>query len=174
MYLVISATNRKNSTTLEVARFYQKLLQQQQIEAEVLDLCELPSDFISSALYENQGKNEVFNRMQEKVWKAEKIIFVLPEYNGGFPGILKVFIDALKYPDSLTNKKGALVGISDGVQGAAVPLSHLTDVLNHLNMHVFGLKVKMGNINQFFKEGVMTDPTYQKFIDKQINGFIQF
>ena len=49
-----------------------------------------------------------FEPIQEIVTKTDKFIFVIPEYNGSFPGVLKVFIDACSFPESFYEKKAAL------------------------------------------------------------------
>ena len=41
------------------------------------------------------------------------------------------------------DKKAALVGISSGVQGAGLALSHLTDIFNYCGMHVLAQKPKL-------------------------------
>ena len=63
--------------------------------SQIVDLVDLPGDFVANALYENNGKNADFNALREKVQSSDKLVFVVPEYNGSFPGILKTFIDGL-------------------------------------------------------------------------------
>jgi NAD(P)H-dependent FMN reductase len=101
-------------------------------------------------------------------------VFVIPEYNGSFPGVLKTFIDGLRHPDSLANKKIALVGVSSGVLGNAVGLSHFDDVLSYLNANVLGFRIKLGNINSYFREGQFSNQTYENLINKQIDEFLKF
>jgi chromate reductase, NAD(P)H dehydrogenase (quinone) len=52
---------------------------------------DLPHDFVFSALYENNGKNLDYNAFHQKVKEGKKFVFIVPEYNGSFPGILKDF-----------------------------------------------------------------------------------
>lgn len=172
--LIISCTNRKNSLTKSIAGYYQKLLSEQKIESEILDLNELPEDFSFSALYHNSGKNTLFNKFQEVIDGNEKIVLIVPEYNGSFPGVLKTFIDGLRYPDSFKHKKIAMVGFSSGVQGASLALSHLTDIMNYLEADVLGLKVKMPQIGSYFKAGNLENPIYLDFLNQQINRFLKF
>ena len=94
IYLVVG-TNRPNSASKSFARYYQGYLQGLQQHAEILDLADLPKDFAFSALYKNSGKNEVFNTFQTRIDAAEKFIFIVPEYNHSFPGVLKTFLDGL-------------------------------------------------------------------------------
>lgn len=174
MITIISGTNRENSKSMEVSVYYQNVLKQYNINAEIVDLSKLPADFAFSALYDNSGKNLHFNAFRSLIEKSKKFIFVVPEYNGSFPGVLKTFIDGLQYPDSFTNKKAMLVGISSGIQGGAIALSHLTDILNYLNMHVFGTRLKVPAIEKNFGGMAFNDLKIEKLSKIQLDGFLEF
>jgi NAD(P)H-dependent FMN reductase len=136
-----------------MAKHYQGLLKSQNIATQLIDLSLLPKDYMFSALYENTGKNETFNAFQTLIDQHEKFVFIVPEYNGSFPGALKGFMDGLRYPDTFQNKKTALVGFSSGNQGGVLALSHLADILSYLGAEVLSLRVRMPNIQQHFKPG---------------------
>lgn len=171
---IIVGTNRNDSQSEEVAKYYSKKITEAGFETTTISLRDLPHDFAFSALYSNAGKNSAFQNFQDKIDECQKLVFVIPEYNGSYPGVLKTFIDGLRHPDSLAHKKIALVGVSSGVLGNAVGLSHIDDVLSYLNANVMGLRIKLGNITQHFKEGDFTNPIYQNFIEKQIKNFLEF
>jgi chromate reductase, NAD(P)H dehydrogenase (quinone) len=174
MIAIIVSTNRHHSKSKQVAQFYQNLLTNLNAETQIIDLAELPDDFARTALYENNGKNENFNRLKYQMRDAEKFVFVVPEYNGSFPGVLKTFIDGLGYPSELLHKKAALVGISDGVQGGALALSHLTDILNYLGLNVLAQRVKIPFMKKNFVEGEITDPLINKLIAEQAELLVKF
>src|SRR5690606_16971926 len=134
------STNRPNSVSSKIAAYYLSEFISRNIEAQVVKLEDLPHDFTFSALYTNSGKNDEFNILRDKVQNSDKILFVVPEYNGSFPGVLKSFIDGLKFPEGLRNKKAAMIGISSGTMGAVLAMSALTDILNYLGCHVLALK----------------------------------
>jgi len=174
MITIVSGTNRQNSVSAKVANLYQALLSQHQVEAQIIDLADLPKDFIYTALYDNNGKNAEFNQFLEKLRSSDKYVFVIPEYNGSFPGVLKAFIDGMEYPNSFQNKKCALVGISSGMQGAGLALSHMTDIFNYLGMHVLALKPKLARIEQNFDGEEVTDKLYSELLEEQVRKFLDF
>ncbi len=174
MITIVISTNRPNSLSKAFANYYKTLLDQRNVPSQLLDLALLPADFAFSALYDNAGKNEHFNTFQETIKASDKLIFIIPEYNGSFPGILKTFIDGLQFPSSFNGKKCALVGISSGVQGGCVALSHITDIFNYLGMHVMALKLKLGNIESHWDKTHVTNPIYNKFLNQQIDQFLIF
>lgn len=174
MILLLVSTNRKNAMSAKVAHYYEKLLKEQGEETLVLLLEQLPTDFAFSALYENSGKHPHFQEIQQLIDAVQKIVFIVPEYNGSFPGVLKTFIDALRYPDSFVDKKIALIGISAGVQGNAIGLSHLGDILSYLKANVLGLRVQLGQIHQYYDGQEFSHNVYKDLLALQAKRFVEF
>jgi chromate reductase len=172
MITIISSTNRPDSRSLQVALYYKKILDSKGVESKIIDLTELPYDFIFSALYHNLGKNEVFNKFIQQVNDSEKFVFIVPEYNGSFPGTLKAFIDGMEYPGGFRNKKCALVGLSSGTQGGSLALSHLTDIMHYLNVIVLPSKPRLARVDQVFQNGEVTDKFLRALIDQQAEDLI--
>jgi len=174
MITIVVGTNRKNSVSREVANYYQSILSTHGADSKIVDLFDLPSDLVTTALYENNGKNEAFNKIREEVQSSDKLVFIVPEYNGSFPGILKTFIDGLKYPEGVRDKKAALIGISSGAQGGVFAMSHLTDIFNYLGMHVLAIKPKLAGIEGNFKDGEITNDVYNEILNDQAEKLIAF
>ncbi|WP_242920398.1 NADPH-dependent FMN reductase [Pontibacter liquoris] len=174
MITIISGTNRPGSTSRAIAELYARMLSERGIANRILDLADLPPDFTSTALYDYTGKNEAFNKLTGMIASAEKIVFIVPEYNSSYPGVLKAFIDGLDYPFSFKDKKAALVGLSSGMQGSGLALSHLTDVLNYLGMHVLATRLKLAHIEKNFDGTTITNKLYQELFEQQVEQFIRF
>ena len=174
MILIVATTNRKNSKTYKIAEYYQDLLNKLNAENDILALENLPEDFAFSALYENVGKNPEFNLHKERMDSADKFVFIVPEYNGSFPGVLKTFIDGLGWPNSLTKKKAAIVSISDGSLGGAHATSHLVDIFHYLNCYVLPVQVRIPHMKKNFSEGQIQDPFITKLLAEQAELIVQF
>lgn len=174
MVTIVSATNRKEAYSFKLALYYQELLKKRGVESQILDLEKLPQDFAFSALYDNAGKNEQFNFFRDSINESEKFVFIIPEYNGSFPGVLKTFIDGQDFPSALKFKKVALLGISSGPQGGALAMSHFTDILNYLNAHVFAIKPRITSIESVFKDGEIQNEKVRALVAEQVDNFIQF
>lgn len=173
MITIISGTNRDDSVSSLISNYYSQILEKKGQKNQILDLATLPRDFVYSALYENTGKNEEFNALQSIIDQSEKFVFIIPEYNNSFPGVLKAFIDGLRYPGSFAGKKGALVGISSGNQGAGLALSHLTDILNYLGMFIMPLKPKLSKIEKNISENDISNPLYMSLLEEQAEQLIR-
>lgn len=171
--LIISATNRPGSSTLKVAQYYQQQLKSRGVDAGLLSLSQLPDNMLNTDMY---GKRSAeFAPIQDLVTQADKFIFIIPEYNGSFPGVLKVFIDACSFPESFYDKKAALVGVSSGKYGNVRGIDHFTGVCHYMHLNVLSLKLHIANIKtelnnegEFFKEDTL------KYTNEQIDKFIKF
>jgi len=174
MNLIISGTNREKSNSLKIARYYCEQLKAKGDEQwEVLSLTDIPQSLAFTDLY---GKrSEAFEPLQAKISAAQKFVFVVPEYNGSFPGILKTFVDACAFPASFYHKKTALVGLSSGKYGNIRGIDHFTGVCNYMRMHVLPLKIHLPQIqNELDEQGQLVDPLTLKFVNEQIEEIIRF
>lgn len=173
MITIISGTNRPGSNTLKVAKYYQDTLHKKGQDANLLSLTELPDNFIVSDLY---GKrSEGFEKIQQLIAGTEKFIFIIPEYNGSFPGVLKTFVDACSFPESFYDKKACLVGVSSGKYGNIRGIDHFGGVCSYLHLHTLPLrlhipaiKTELDENNSFFKEDTL------KFTTEQLDKFIAY
>lgn len=173
MITIISGTNRLNSNTLKVAKYYQNQLLQKGLKTNLINLQDLPANLISSDLY---GKRSVeFEKFQEIVTQTSKFLFIIPEYNGSFPGVLKVFIDACSFPESFYDKKACLVGISSGKYGNIRGIDHFNGVCGYLHLNVMPLRLHISTIkselnenDELFKEDTL------KFTNEQMEKFISY
>lgn len=150
MITVISATNRPESKSLVIARHYASLLESMNTDFELISLEELPRDFVFEDLYGT--KSERFNQIIDRyIAKADKLVFIIPEYNGSFPGILKCFLDGI-HPRIIRDKKAGIVGVSDGHAGNLRGQEHLTGILHYLRVHVHYNKPKISNVDDIVNE----------------------
>lgn len=174
MITIVCGTNRKDSITLKVVTFYEELLKARGQQTSIMNLEDLPDDFTKSALYENVGMNAAFNKFQERIDACEKFVFITPEYNGSFPGVLKAFIDGMRFPGTFEGKKCALVGLSAGTQGAALAMSHLTDIFNFLGMNVLASKPRLPLLDTKMNGDKIIDSEYIQLLEEQADQLIGF
>lgn len=173
MITIIASTSRTGSATLKVAKYYRKRLAEKGAEAGILSLMDLPPNLLQTDLY---GKRSVeFGHILEGINRTDKFIFIIPEYNGSYPGVLKVFIDACDFPESFYEKKAALVGISSGRYGNIRGIDHFTGVCHYFNLHVMPLKLHIANIKtELDADGNLFKEDTVKFTDEQMDKFIQY
>ena len=167
MITIISGTNRKNNVSLQVAKAYSGLLTGKDIQNQILDLQDLPDDFIFSALY---GKvNESFQKLTENfIYYATALVIISPEYNGSYPGILKCFIDGWDRR-LLKGQKVALIGVASGRQGNSRGMDHLCAVLNYIGLTTVPSLIPISLIDNLLNEDKeLTDQPTLDALAKQI------
>lgn len=166
MLLVISGTHREDSRTFQVAQHYFSILQSLKQDAHLLSLMHL--NVLS--------RNEAFLQVERDLLiPAEKIIFIMPEYNGSFPGVLKALMDNSDIKKCFWNKKALLVGLADGRGGNLRGIEHMTNILHYLRMNVFYNKLPLSKINEELdSDGTFKHELTLNSIQEQISGFIQY
>lgn len=173
MLAVIAGTNRPGSNTLRIALAAREILLERGEEVELLDLAELPPSLFAGASY--ASKPSGFGRFQEAIDAADGILTVVPEYNGSFPGVLKYFLDMLKFPESLYEKPAAFVGISSGRWGAIRAVEHLQMVFQYRHAHLFGRRVFIPEVGTKLDDsGKLIDVDLAGRLHTTVCGFSDF
>lgn len=170
--VVLSCTNRPNSNTLKVSKIYENILRSKGVDVQILDFCTLPETI---AFTETFGRrSDGYARLiDEYVSRIRKFVFVVPEYNGSFPGILKTFLDSM-HPREWNFKDACLVGVADGRAGNLRGLEHLTGIMHYLKMHVYHDKLPISIVNKVMDlEGNFSE-AQMKACTLQVEGFLQF
>jgi chromate reductase, NAD(P)H dehydrogenase (quinone) len=170
---IISATNRPGSFTSKMAKGYQQLLESRDISTELLSLEQLPRDIAFSEVFGNRSPE--FTKLIERyIDNTDKFVFIVPEYNGSFPGILKVMLDAIP-PKHWTDKKAALIGVSQGRAGNLRGIEQLTLILNYLKIHVYHNKLPVSVVDKLLDEkGTITNADTIEVLNRHIDGFLKF
>ncbi|MGI4875838.1 MAG: NADPH-dependent FMN reductase [Janthinobacterium lividum] len=173
MVSILVGTNRPQSRARLVANFYATLLTELGAASQLLDLTDLPADFLNVALYHNAGQHDDFNRFIAPLDQSAQLVIIAPEYNCSIPGALKSFIDALPYPGGIRGKKAALVSLSSGSQGGLLALSHLTDILFYLGTNVLPQRVRLPTISQHLSAtGEITSPLFRQLLREQAEALL--
>jgi chromate reductase, NAD(P)H dehydrogenase (quinone) len=180
MITVISGTNRKSSEALHFAKHYFNLLAAKSNEpVKLLALENIPHDWFHPDMYEKGQQTPSLTALQDEyMLPANKFVYVIPEYNGGFPGALKLFLDGCsirEYKPTFAGKKAALVGVATGRAGNLRGIDHLTGILHHVGTLVLPQILPISSIEKLMDDdGNITDPGTLKAIEKQVDAFLAF
>lgn len=180
MITVIASTNRRNGATSFFAHKVLLFLQAQGQDAQLLDLRDLPSSILHPDMYDGpEAQDATLAEIQAKyMHPASKFYFVVPEYNGGMPGILKLFLDACSINDlkkTFHHKKAAILGIAAGRAGNLRGMEHLTGVLNYMNVTVMPNRQPISQISGLLNDKKeIIDPSTLQTIEAHTADFIQF
>lgn len=172
MITIICGTNRKNSRSSFFAEQYHNILKNKGIESKILSLEEYPKDLSVHDIY-NYNHPGINNLVEKYIKPVEKLVFIIPEYNGGVPGILKLFIDSVD-PKIFTGKKAGLVGVAIGRSGNLRGLDHMAAMLNYLQTEVMAFKLPISRIDTLIKEDKIHDEATLKSLELHVEKLIKF
>ena len=171
--LILSGTNRPGSHALKMARVLERHYRAAAVPHEVYSLAEMPPEIFDPSSYAQ--KPAPFLAVQQKVLDAAGLHVVTPEYNGSLPGVLKYFIDMLKFPESFDRKPVAFVGEAAGVWGALRPVEQLQMIFGYRNAHVYPDRVFVPGVTaKFDADGNLTDAAIDERLGRQARGFADF
>lgn len=173
MITLLVGTNRPGSNSRKVARQIEGIYAELKTPVHVIDLAHLPPAIFDPGSYGE--KPAAFRPFSDAVLQASGLVVVTPEYNGGIPGVLKYFIDMLKFPESFERRPVCFVGVAAGIWGALRPVEQLQAIFGYRNAHIYPERVFIPGVgDQLDAEGRLKDPELVGRLRKQAQGFTQF
>jgi NAD(P)H-dependent FMN reductase len=132
---VIIGSTRQNRFSEKPAHWiYEEVKKKKDVNAELLDLRDYPMPFfddaVSPAMSGGKYSNKVVQKWAEKINDGDAFIIVTPEYNHGYPAVLKNALDSI-FPE--WNRKVAGF-VSYGNAGGARSVEQLRQVVVELQM----------------------------------------
>ncbi|HEX8282067.1 MAG TPA: NADPH-dependent FMN reductase [Pyrinomonadaceae bacterium] len=157
---VILGTVRRGRMSEHVARFvHAELAKRAGVETELVDIREL--NFST----EDEGGGAGDERFTATVVRADAFVLVVPEYNHGYPGLLKHALDTnLK---EYVHKAVGVCGVSAGPFGGTRVVENLLPVLRELGLVTIFWDVNFSSVHKAFDaEGNLVDAAYAGRLDK--------
>lgn len=174
MIEIIAGTNRPGSNTLLLSNLILEIYKRKGVQAQILSLEELPPEIFDPRSYAE--KPESFLPISQRVLDSDGLHIVLPEYNGSFPGVMKYFIDMLKFPESFEHRCVAFTGHAAGIWGAFRAVEQLQMIFAYRNAYILPERVWIPKINEQWKESgaSFNDPTLMPRLEAQVESFADF
>lgn len=165
---VLLGTNRKLRKSVHVAKWLVGEMEKRaDIETRLFDVSEfaLPHDD-----YGQEIKDQ-FPEWRNAIIQADGLVIVSPEYNHGYPGVLKAVLDLLL--KEYIHKAVALVGVSAGPWGGARVIEAMVPMVRELGLAVTFTDLNFPSIQKKFDEqGKLQDPAYEQrvkdFLDELV------
>jgi chromate reductase len=171
--LIIAGTNRPGSNALKIAKVLRGHYEREKANAEIFSLADLPKAVFDGAAYAVKPPEMV--EIQQRVLRAKGLHVVTPEYNGSFPGVLKYFVDMLKFPESFERKPVAFVGASAGIWGGLRAVEQLQHIFGYRNAFAYPERVFIPSVGAALDaDGRVTDADVDKRFIRQVRGFLHF
>jgi NAD(P)H-dependent FMN reductase len=159
---IIVGSTRRDRQSIKVARFVLARLQSRQgVETELLDLLEYNFPIMEERLHRRNDPPPRLREYADKIGRADSLIIVTPEYNNGYPGVLKNAIDYL-LPE-YERKPIGIVTVSAGGFGGINCLAQLRLVTLGMGAFPIPENLSISRVQDSFGEdGMPRDPAYEK------------
>jgi chromate reductase, NAD(P)H dehydrogenase (quinone) len=169
---ILSGTDRPDSNALKVSEYAESILSGY-TDSKLFSLCDFPLQDVVGGKYGNPPKSvEMYN---SRFLNADGFLFVIPEYNGGFPGILKLFYDYLPFPESFDKAPVSLIGEAAGAFGALRAVEQFEQLLKYRKAYIFPERMFIQRVNdQFDEDEGLTSGKLQDALEKQLCEFPEF
>src|SRR5438309_5209267 len=163
---LILGTARQERQSGHVARFvFEQTKKRAGVETELIDVRALPMRLDAAG---EQMKDLAFSSTIER---CDGLILITPEYNHGYPGLLKHALDMnLK---EYIHKAVGICGVSAGPFGGARVIEGLLPVMRELGLVTIFEDVNFGAVQNIFDEqGTLLDQSYVRRVEKFLSELI--
>lgn len=159
---IICGSTRRDRQSIKVARFVLgQLKKRTNVQTELLDLLEYDFPIMEERLHRRDDPPAGLREFGEKIDRADSFIIVTPEYNHGYPGVLKNALDYL-LPE-YERKPVGIVTVSAGGFGGINCLAQLRLVCLAMGAVPIPENLSVSRVQDSFKDdGTPADPGYEK------------
>lgn len=163
---VILGTPRKGRYSHHVARFVcYEVAKRPGVETELIDVRDIPLPV------DDAGEDIKDPRFSAAMMRADALVIVAPEYNHGYPGLLKHALDTnLK---EYIHKAVGICGVSAGGLGGTRVIQNMLAVMRELGLVTIFWDGNFSNVQTLFDDsGRLLDESYVRRIDKFLKELI--
>jgi len=163
---VILGTPRQGRYSEHVARFVLgEVARRESVETELIDIRELKLSTLDA------GEAIEDAHFSETAVRADAFIIVAPEYNHGYPGLLKHVLDT--YLQEHIHKAVGICGVSAGPFGGTRVTENLLPVMRELGLVTIFWDGNFSGVQKAFdQDGRLIETAYERRIDKFIKELV--
>lgn len=165
---LLSSSVRTGRNSHRLGLYFKRWIEGQlAVSSDLIDLQEYRFPIFEERLRNMENPSDQMLDFAERMHRADGIIVIAPEYNGGYPASLKNVIDLLS--EEWKGKPTGIVTVSTGPYGGALLLPSLLFSLWKKGVWVINARYHVSKVNESFdEEGIPTDP---ETTDKRTKAF---
>jgi NAD(P)H-dependent FMN reductase len=166
---IISSSVRIKRNSHRVALYFKNFLETNHtVHAEIIDLAECNFPLFNERLRFQLNASSAVLDFAAKIKRADGVLIVTPEYNGGYPASLKNVIDLLY--DEWHRKPVAISTVSSGPFGGSQVITALQFSLWKIRAWTVPAMFPVAKVEEAFDES--GKPSDSVATDKRASGFI--
>ncbi|WP_158798332.1 NADPH-dependent FMN reductase [Pedobacter sp. L105] len=168
---IISGSARPERQSHQVALEVQQRITILGIENWLWDIKETNLPLLDYTFDVHPNPGDTLKQLKVKLDQTDAFVIVSPEHNGSYPGALKNTMDY--FYKEYVHKVFAMVTVSNGVLGGINALKNLQHYALKINGIVSPEFVITPQVQNLFKDGVLTDEKYGHRIDVLLKHFLE-
>ena len=167
---VLLGTAREGRNSEKVAHLVlEELGKCPSVETELVDVREYL--FSKTARFAEEG-NSAATKWHDVALRAHAFVWVVPEYNRGYPGEFKLMLDALY--SEYAKKPVAFVGVSDGALGGARVVEQLKLISLGLRMVPVPDAAYFPLVCTLFEGTKLIDDSYRQKVNRVLDSLLSY
>ena len=157
--VILGTTRRGRMSAAAAALLVAEIGKRPGVTTELIDISTVPMPV------DDAGEAIRDPGFSERMAAADGLVIVTPEYNHGYPGLLKHVLDScLK---EYVHKAVGLVGVAAGPFGGTRVIENLLPVMRELGLVTIFWDVNFSRVQDVFDaSGQLKDPAFRRRIDK--------
>ena len=163
---IVLGTARQGRRSEHAARFvFEQTRRRAGVETVLADVREIPMRL------DDAGEQIKDPKYAEMITRCDGLILVVPEYNHGYPGLLKHALDMCL--EEYIHKAVGICGVSAGPFGGTRVIEHLLPVMRELGLVTTSTDVNFSDVGRAFADdGKLLNDKFVGRVDKFLDELI--
>jgi NAD(P)H-dependent FMN reductase len=163
--VILGTSRRGRQSAAAAALLVREIGRRPGVATELVDVAAVPTPV------DDAGEAIKDDRFADRMARADGLVIVAPEYNHGYPGLLKHILDScLK---EYIHKAVGIAGVSAGPFGGTRVIQNLLPVMRELGLVTIFWDVNFSSVQDVFDgAGELRDPAFLRRIDKFLRELI--
>jgi NAD(P)H-dependent FMN reductase len=163
---VILGTPRQGRMSENVARLVHSIIQKHSdVQTELIDIRDM------NLTTKDAGEAIKDPKFAEQMTRADGLVIVTPEYNHGYPGMLKHVLDSCLW--EYVHKAVAICGVSAGGFGGTRVIENMLPVMRELGLVTIFWDGNFSSVQDVFDDqGNLKEQSYVKRVEKFLKELI--
>lgn len=162
--LILAGSVRKDRKSMNVCLHLEEQLSNLGVKVDLMDMTENPLPIFEDAMEEQPELMKNVGKLSKRLENANAMVFVTPEYNGSFSGVLKNTLDY--FWAEFTRKPIGVAAVSSGKMGGINASTQLQHVILSLGAYPVPIKLLVPDVENTFDKDL--NPIKKEFLDHSI------